>query len=105
MRFAVVADAFDVENSEGGSRSVRVRHFEARWAEEHLQVAEHRQVDRSIAVEGRDAHRERDFRKIARPRKVRKHGKKPALPGRSHATPPEQVARAVARGRDVGGGV
>ena len=105
VRLAVVADAFDVENSEGVSRSVRVRRFEARQAEKHLQVAEHGQVDRSIAVAGRHAHRERDFRKVARPREDREHGKEPALPGRSHATPPEQVARAVARGCDVGGGV
>lgn len=105
MRFALVADAFDVENSEGVSRSVRVWRFEARWAEEHLQVAEHRQVDWSIAVEGRNAHRERRFREVARPRKDREHGKEPALPGRSHTAPSEQVARAVARGCDVGCGV
>lgn len=105
VRFAVVADAFDVENSEGVSRSVRVRRFKARQAEKHLQVAEHLRVDPTAAVEGRDAHRERDFREVTRPGEDREHGKEPALPGRSHATPPEQVARAVARGCDVGGGV
>ncbi len=105
MRIAVVADAFDVENSEGISRSVRVWRFKARQAEKHLQVAERLQVDPATAVEGRDSHRERDFREVARPRKDREHGEELALPGRSHATPPEQVARAVARGCDVGSGV
>lgn len=104
-RIAVVADAFDVEDPQGVSRSVRVRRFKARQAEKHLQVAERLQVDPATAVEGRDSHRERDFREVARPRKDREHGEEPALPSRSHATPPEQVARAVARGRDVGSGV
>ena len=53
----------------------------------------------------RNAHRERHFRKIARPREDREHGKESALPGRSHATSPEQIARAIARGCDIGGGV
>lgn len=105
MRIAVVADAFDVENSEGISRSVRVRRFKARQAEEHLQISEHLRIDPTAAVAGHHAHRERDFREVVRPHEDREHGEKPALPGRSHATPPEQVARAVARGRDVGGGV
>lgn len=47
------------------------------------------------------AHRERHFREVPRPREDREHGKEPALPDRSHATPSEQVARAVARGCDV----
>ena len=105
VRFAVVADAFDVENSEGVSCSVRIRRFKARQAEKHLQVAERLQVDPATAVEGRDSHRERDLCEVARPRKDREHGKEPTLPGRSHATPSEQVARAVARGCDVGSGV
>ena len=105
VRFAVVADAFDVENSEGVSCSVRIRRFKARQAEKHLQVAERLQVDPATAVEGRDSHRERHFREVARPRKDREHGEEPALPGRSHATPSEQVARAVARGCCIGGGV
>lgn len=47
------------------------------------------------------AHRERHFREVPRPREDREHGKEPALPDRSHATPSEQVARAVARGYGV----
>ena len=62
--FTVVSDAFDVEDPQGVSGSVRVRRFEARRVEEHLQIAEHRRVDAAVAVASRNAHRGRDFREV-----------------------------------------
>lgn len=93
--FAVVANAFNIANSQWVPAPSRVWRFETRQAEEHLQVTEHRRVYPAAAVADCDAHRERDFLETVRPGEDREHGKELTLPSRSHATPPEQVCKGV----------